>query len=127
MHPRSRLPMVGARCALPTLQTGLLQQRRELRALVGHEYRDQFSGLGGAGVRRDQMRSARWLEERLADAERFDRTAGKLRTDLALGDIGGDGAGMLVRGRKSTGTVEDADDGDALARHVRQGVRRNRL
>jgi len=42
------------------------------------------------------MGGTRRLEERLADLEDLDRAAGKLRADFALGDIGGDGAGMLM-------------------------------
>ena len=105
----------------------LLHKRRELRALVGHEHRDQFRGLGVAGIGRHQMRGARRLEERLADLERLDRTAGELRADFALGDIGGDRAGMPVRAGKPAGTIEHAHDGDALARHVRQRMRADRL
>jgi hypothetical protein len=116
-----------------------IHERRQLRALVGDEHRDQFRRLGGAGVGRDQMHGAGRLEERLAHLECFNRTAGQLRTDFALGDVGGDGAGiavrrtaslcspMAVRTGKAAGAIEHAHDGDALARHVRQRIRADRL
>src|SRR5260370_18480715 len=72
--------------------TSLLDERRELRAFIRHEHRDQFRRLGVAGVGRDQMHGARRPEERLTDLEGLDRTASELPADLALGDIGGDGA-----------------------------------
>ena len=75
----------------------LFDECRELRALVGDEHRDQFRGLGVAGIGRDQMRRARRLEERLSDLEGLDRAAAQLRTDFALGDIGGDRAGVPMR------------------------------
>src|SRR5882762_3881768 len=86
--------------------TCLLDKRRELRALVRHEHRDQFGGLAVARIRRYQMRRAGRFEERLANLEGLDRTAGKLRADFAFGDVSGDGAGMAMRAGKSAGPVE---------------------
>ncbi len=48
----------------------------------------------------------------------------ELRADFALGDIGGDRAGVPMRAGKSAGAVEHPHDRHALARHVRQARRR---
>src|SRR6266567_4027393 len=47
----------------------LLDERRELRAFIRHEHRDQLGRLAIAGIGGDQMRRAGRLEERLADLE----------------------------------------------------------
>src|SRR5258708_13478021 len=86
-----RVPLRWIRGSSPRM-TSLLHKRRELRALIRHEHRDQFRRLGIAGIGRDQMRSSWRLEERLTNLEGLDRTAGQLRADLALADIGGGGA-----------------------------------
>src|SRR5258708_37789277 len=83
-----RVPLRWIRGSSPRM-TSLLHKRRELRALIRHEHRDQFRRLGIAGIGRDQMRSSWRLEERLTDLEGLDRTAGQLRAELALADIGG--------------------------------------
>src|ERR1700704_6414650 len=75
-----------------SLENALFDKRRELRALIRHEHRNQFRRFGIAGIGRDQMHRARRLEERLPDLEGLDHTAGELRADFALGDIGGDRA-----------------------------------
>src|ERR1700733_8379955 len=96
----------------------LFHERRELRALIRHEHRDQFRRLGVAGVGGNQMDGAGRLEEGLSDFEGLDDTARQLRADFALGDIGGDGAGMPVRAGEAAGTIEHPHDGHAFARHV---------
>src|SRR5258708_37666140 len=98
----------------------LFDKGRELCALVGHEHGDQFRSLGVARIGRYQMGCAGRLEERLADLEGLERTAGKLRADLAFTDIGGNRARMPMRAGKSAGTIEHAPDRDALARHLPQ-------
>src|SRR3569623_781424 len=84
---------------LPT--AALLQERRELRAFVGHEHRDQFGRLGGAGIGGDHVSGARRLEEGLANLEGFDRAPAELGADFALGDIGGTRARVTMRTRKA--------------------------
>src|SRR3954466_7440900 len=106
---------------------GLLDKRRELRALVRHEYRDQFRRLGVAGICRHQVRRSGWLEERLPNLEGFDGATGKLGADLSLGDVSGDRAAMAMSARKAARTIEHAHDGHALAGYIRQGVRGDRL
>src|SRR5205823_5104341 len=120
--PVDRIHRMGSRDG-----RSLLDKRGELRALVGHEHRDQFGGLGVAGIGRDQMHGAGRLEEGLPDPKGLDRTARQLRADFALGDIGGDRTGMPVRRREPAGAIEHAHDRHALARHVRQRMRRDRL
>src|SRR6188472_1801075 len=73
------------------------------------------------------MGGTRRLEERLADLEGLNRTAAKLRADLAPGDVGGDRARMPMRTGKSAGSVEHAYDRHTLTRHVRQRVGADRL
>src|SRR5258708_31636563 len=94
----------------------LFDKRRELCALVGHEHGDQFRYLGVARIGRYQMGCAGRLEERLADLEGLDRTAGKLRTDLAFTDIGGNRARMPVRAGKSARTLKQPPNHCALSR-----------
>src|SRR5450759_182288 len=113
--------------ALPCDGRSLFDKSRKLRALVGHEHRDQFGGFGVAGICRDQMRCPRRLEEGLPDLESLNGTARKLRADLTPGDISGDRTRVPVRAGKSAGAIEHARDRDPLARHIRQSVRGNRL
>src|SRR6185437_2229694 len=105
----------------------LIDERGELRTLVGDEYRDQFRRLGSAGVRRDQVGRARRLKERLPHLERLDRAAAKLRADFAPGDVGGDRTGMAMRAGKSARAIEYTHDDDTLARHIRQRIGGDRL
>lgn len=77
--------------------TASLQIRRQLRTLVRHEYGDQFGRLRGAGIGRDQVSCARWLEEGLPHTERLNRTTAELGADRALGDIGRHRARVAMR------------------------------
>src|SRR5258708_24330456 len=83
----------------------LFDKRGELRALVGHEHGDQFRYLGVARIGRHQMGGTRRLEERLADLEGLERTAGKLRADLAFTDIGGNPARLPMCAGQSARTI----------------------
>src|SRR5580692_875977 len=91
------------------------EQCSELRALIRDKHRDQFRRLGVARIRRHHMRRARRLEERLAHLEDFDGSAGQLRADLALGDIGGDRARVPMWRGETSRAIEYPHDGDALA------------
>src|SRR5258708_17541912 len=117
-----RVPLRWIRGSSPRM-TILPNKRRELRALIRHEHRDQFRRLGIAGIGRDQMRSSWRLEERLTDLEGLDRTAGQLRADLALADIGGDGARVPVRAGKPPGAAEHPHDPHPPAPNLWRSVR----
>src|SRR3954465_14833175 len=101
----------------------LLDKRREMRALVPHEYPDEFRGLVVARICRHQVHRSGRLEEGLPNLEGFDGATSKLRADFSLGDVSGDRAAMAMSARKSARTIEHAHDGHALAGYIRQGVR----
>jgi len=73
------------------------------------------------------MRCAGRLEKGLADLEGLHGTAGKLRADLAPGDVSRDRPSVAVGAGKSTRPVENAYDGDTLAGYVRQGIGADRF
>src|SRR3954464_15954489 len=93
----------------------LLDKRRELRALVRHEYRDQFRRLGVARICRHQVRLAPPLEEGLPNLEGFDGAPSKQRASFSLGDESGDRDAIAMSARKSARTIETAHDGPLLA------------
>jgi hypothetical protein len=90
-------------------QRGLPEESGQFRSLVSYENGNQFGRLSVACIGGNQMRRAGRFKERLPNRECFQRAALELRADLALCDVGCDGATMAVRRRESSGTVTHTD------------------
>src|SRR5258708_3158585 len=102
-----------------TSRVSLLLERRQLRAIIGNENREQACGFRRAGVLADEMLAAGRLEERLTGLVDLGRSGRRvLRADLACQHIGHHAAGVMMADRLATGCVVHQYGGQALAGDV---------
>src|SRR6266540_3863382 len=81
-----------------------LLERRQLRAVIGDENREQAGGLGRARILADEVLAAGRLKEGLAGLLDLGRARhGVLRADLARQDIGHHAAGVMMADRLAAG------------------------
>src|SRR4029079_2783161 len=83
-------------------------RRRERRALLREDHREQLGGLGLAHVARFLVGHPWWFEKHVAHLVVLPGTLARdLRHHLALEDVGEDEAGMPMRHADASGRIVD--------------------